>query len=436
MGYRDEDRPKRSERPTRSDRSPSDERDGARSQGASGKRLGADSGRKNYSRGDQRPARGERTERSRGSYDPNLPEWANSRRPEVGERKRSPLIPDEITDKDVEIGVRAQLKTLTPENAEKVARHLAMVSLLIDQDPELAHEHALAAADRAGRIAMVRETVGCTAYAIGDFALALRELLTHRRISGSNEQIALIVDSERGLGRPDRALEVGRSVDRNTLSPQARVNLAIALSGARLDRGELDLALAELEIPELNPAKVFDYSPALFFAYADVLEDLGRADDAKRWADLGNRAVKALRGSVSEEDEVIDIFEEIEIPVRREWIEESEWQAQRANRDSESGRERASGRGPASGRGTSAGRGGSAGRGDSAGRGGFAGRGDRTDRGDRAGRDERRGRENRSDSSGDRGARQRPAGSSPRDDQSRSSGPRLNRDEYRPKRDR
>ena len=430
MGYRDEDRPKRSERPTRSDRSPSGERDGARSQGASGKRFGANSSSKNYSKGDQRPARGERTERSRGSYDPNMPEWANSRRPEVGERKRSPLIPDEITDKDVEIGVRAQLKTLTPENAEKVARHLAMVSLLIDQDPELAHEHALAAADRAGRIAMVRETVGCTAYAIGDFALALRELLTHRRISGSNEQIALIVDSERGLGRPDRALEVGRGVDRNTLSPQARVNLAIALSGARLDRGELDLALAELEIPELNPAKVFDYSPALFFAYADVLEDLGRADDAKRWADLGNRAVKALRGSVSEEDEVIDIFEEIEIPVRREWIEESEWQAQRANRDSESGR------GPASGRGTSVGRGGSAGRGDSAGRGGFAGRGDRTDRGDRAGRDERRGRENRADSSSDRGARQRPTGASPRDEQGRSSGPRLNRDEYRPKRDR
>jgi hypothetical protein len=202
---------------------------------------------------------------------------------------------------------------------------LIMVGLLLDQDPELAHEHALAAADRAGRIAVVREIVGCTAYANGDFALALRELLTARRISGSNEQIALIVDSERGMGRPERALEVGRSVDRKALSAQTRVNLAIALSGARLDQGENELALAELEIPELNPASVFDYSAPLFFAYADVLEILGRKVDSKRWAELGNRAIAALEGSNEGEDENIVVLEEIEIPVRREWVDQEEW---------------------------------------------------------------------------------------------------------------
>ncbi|MDE2386197.1 MAG: hypothetical protein KGL77_00660 [Actinomycetales bacterium] len=235
------------------------------------------------------------------------------------------MIPDDIVEKDLEMGIRAQLKTLTPENAEKVARHLIMVGLLLDQDPELAHEHALAAADRAGRIAVVREIVGCTAYANGDFALALRELLTARRISGSNEQIALIVDSERGMGRPERALEVGRSVDRKSLSAQSRVNLAIALSGARLDQGENELALAELEIPELNPASVFDYSAPLFFAYADVLEILGRKADSKRWAELGNRAIAALEGSNEGEDENMVVLEEIEIPVRREWVDQEEW---------------------------------------------------------------------------------------------------------------
>ena len=286
-------------------------------------------------RGESRPARdggrpnrtGDRPVRPAGRAErstddaPRHKEWANSRREVQVERKLAPLIPDEITEKDIEIGVRAQLKTLTPENAEKVARHLAMVSLLIDQDPELAHEHALAAADRAGRIAVVRETVGCTAYAVGDFALALRELLTHRRISGSNEQIALIVDSERGLGRPERAIEVGRSVDSKGLSAEARVNLAIAMSGARLDLGQAELALSELEIAELNPKKVFAYSPPLFFAYADVLEDLGREPEAKSWADLGNRAAIALSGE-EDEDETITVLEEIEIPVRREWTPE------------------------------------------------------------------------------------------------------------------
>ena len=59
-----------------------------------------------------------------------------------------------------------------------------------------------------------RESLAITAYATGDFALALRELRTYRRISGSDDQIALMVDSERGVGRPDRALEVGRAVDK------------------------------------------------------------------------------------------------------------------------------------------------------------------------------------------------------------------------------
>ena len=135
--------------------------------------------------------------------------------PKDPERAKSPLIPDEITAEELPLPVRVQLKTLTEENAERVARHLAMVGLLIDQDPELAHKHAMAAVARASRIGMVHEFAGATAYAIGDFALSLRELLTHRRISGSNENIAIIVDCERGLGRPDKALAEGRKVDRS-----------------------------------------------------------------------------------------------------------------------------------------------------------------------------------------------------------------------------
>jgi len=226
-------------------------------------------------------------------------------------REKSPLIPESITPNDVDMVVRVQLKTLTAENAEMVARHLGMVSLLIDQDPELAHKHALSAARRAGRIAVVRETVGVTAYTVGDYPLALRELLAHRRISGSNDQLPLIVDSERGMNRPDRALKMSREADRKSLTPSVRVNLAIATSGARLDLGENELALSELEIPELNPAKVFDYSPPLFWAYSDTLEVLGRSQEAKKWADLAQRAEVALAGKP---EDVFEVVEEIEIP--------------------------------------------------------------------------------------------------------------------------
>ncbi len=192
-----------------------------------------------------------------------------------------------------------------------------MAAALIEEDAALAHEHALAASRSAGRIAIVRESVAITAYAIGDYALALRELRTYRRISGRDDQIALMVDSERGVGRPDRALETGRAVDRSTLPTEVRVELAIAMSGARLDLGEPERALLELDIPELDPARAFEWSPALFAARASVLEELGRDDEASEWRTRALVAADALdeaSGIAASEVVFVDeVLEEIEI---------------------------------------------------------------------------------------------------------------------------
>ncbi len=223
-----------------------------------------------------------------------------------------PLIPDEILAEDLHISVRAQLKTLSDENQEMVARHLLMVSMLIETDPELAHRHALAASKKAGRIAVVRETLGVTAYTTGDYALALRELLTHRRISGSNDQLPLIVDSERGLGRPVRAIEAASGIDRSKLEVGVRINLAIALSGARLDLGQTQQALQELEIKELSPNTVFEQSPLLFRSYAELLRELGKDEsDWDRWADMAEKALVEVDG------EVVDLIEELSIPQKK-----------------------------------------------------------------------------------------------------------------------
>ena len=320
---RDNDRPSRpfrsgEGRPARStgDRDSRPSRDGR----PSNDRPQRDGDRPQRAGADRRPAGAEDRGRGRGArQDGDRPAWQQLvSRPKKDDAEKSPLIPEEIMPADLAMPVRAQLKTLTAENADMVARHLIMVQILIDQDPELAHKHAKAAAARAGRIAVVRETIGITAYTVGDYALALRELMTFRRISGSNDQLPIMVDCERGMGRPDRALELGRSVDRNSLEAAIRVNLAIAMSGARLDRGETELALAELQIAELNPKKVFDYSPTLFWAYADVLEDLKRADEAAKWANLGDRAAAALAAKDGSDDEVFEVLEEFNIPTAEE----------------------------------------------------------------------------------------------------------------------
>ncbi|MEG0028850.1 MAG: hypothetical protein RR853_02015 [Aurantimicrobium sp.] len=352
------DRPQRGERPSYGDRGPRPDRGGDRpSYGDRGPRPER-SDRSSYGdrpqrgdrpsygdrgprpdRGGDRPSYGDRPERPRFGDRGGRPDRAGAPRgredrssrwedPELTEEQRmarelrmvrphhdDPWIDDDVTGDELDKVARNELKTLTKENAERVAKHLVMAVRLMDENPELAHQHVLSAARRAGRIAIVRETLGITAYAIGDFALALRELRTYRRISGSNEQIALMVDAERGVGRPDKALELGRSVERSTLSEATQVALSIAMSGARLDLDQVDLALAELEIPQLDPTKAFTYSPALFSAYAEVLEELGRHQEAAEWTTCAEIAEKALVAadlmeSSDEDEQDIVVFEE------------------------------------------------------------------------------------------------------------------------------
>ncbi len=227
-------------------------------------------------------------------------------------RHDAPDIPEDVLANQLDRVARAQLKTLSKENADEVARHLVMAARLIDDDPQLAHAHAVSAARRAGRIAVVRETLAITAYTIGDFALALRELRTYRRISGRDDQLPMMVDCERGLGRPEKALELGRSVPRDTLPEAVQVELAIAMSGARLDRGQTEAALVELQIPQLDPDTAYPWSPALFDAYAAVLEDLGRDGEAQVWFARSDVATAALssRDEVEGSDVEIEVFEE------------------------------------------------------------------------------------------------------------------------------
>ncbi|PZE71607.1 hypothetical protein DEI82_15250 [Curtobacterium sp. MCBD17_019] len=206
---------------------------------------------------------------------------------------------------------RAELKTLSKDNSDWVAKHLVAAALLIDDDPELAHAHAVSAGRRAGRVAVVRETLAITSYRLGDFASALRELRTYRRISGRNDQLPMMVDCERGLGRPERALELGRSVDRAALDVPVQVELAIAMSGARLDLGNPTAALAELEIPQLDPATAYSWSPSLYSAYAATLEELGRQDEADEWWARVDRATAALAEAADEDAwETVDVVEE------------------------------------------------------------------------------------------------------------------------------
>ncbi|MDQ0617858.1 hypothetical protein [Arthrobacter globiformis] len=193
-----------------------------------------------------------------------------------------------------------------------------MAGRLIDDEPELAFQHALAASRRGGRLAAVREAVGLTAYAAGHYGEALREFRTYRRISGSNVHLPVMADCERGLGRPDRALDVVRSEEAQDLDAPGKVELAIVASGARGDLGQLDAAVAELEIPQLDLNRAFSYSPRLFRAYADALTAVGRETEAGKWQRQAVVAEEALGLGMAEEPDIIDLGWDEEEEAREE----------------------------------------------------------------------------------------------------------------------
>lgn len=222
------------------------------------------------------------------------------------DRAKSPEIDEDVTGKELHRGTTRELESLDERNRPWVARHLVMAGRLLDVDPELAFEHALAASRRGGRLGCVREAVGITAYAAGEYAEALREFRTYRRITGDNTHLPLMVDSERALGRHQKAMELASEVEPSALDKPIRVELAIVISGIHQDLGDAAAAVAALEIPELNPHRGFSYSPRLFHAYSDALRAAGRKDEADRWHQRALVAERALGVGAFEDPEIID----------------------------------------------------------------------------------------------------------------------------------
>ncbi|GIG00176.1 hypothetical protein Cci01nite_52690 [Catellatospora citrea] len=179
--------------------------------------------------------------------------------------------------------MRAELLSLAKPVADTVARHLVATGQLIDDDPEKALEHALAARRLASRIAVVREAVGLAAYQTGDWASAIAEIRTYHRMTGRQTHLAVLADCERALGRPEKAIDLFRGVERDKLSQGEALELLIVAAGARGDMGQHEAAAAMLQVRELTVESNEDWSPRLRYAYADSLLASGRTEEAREW---------------------------------------------------------------------------------------------------------------------------------------------------------
>jgi tetratricopeptide (TPR) repeat protein len=186
--------------------------------------------------------------------------------------------------------------------ADTVARHLVAAGQVIDEDSELALQHAIAARRIASRIAVVREAVGLAAYAAGDWATTIAELRTYHRMSGKQSHLAEIADSERALGRPERAIDLFRGADRESLEKAGAIELLIVAAGARGDLGQHDAAVAMLQVRELTTEEDAEWAARLRYAYADALLAAGRRDEAREWF---------VRAAASDTDDMTDAAERV-----------------------------------------------------------------------------------------------------------------------------
>jgi hypothetical protein len=275
------------DRPARSPRTGGQGRPGARgtSYGAGGgtgrpsgygARPGADRGRPGDRR-DDRP-RGDRR--------------SDDRR---GDASDAPRIPDSITDDQVSREVRDELGSLSFDRASIVGRYLIAAELA--SDPEQAYRYAQAAKRIAARVGIVREVSGIMAYKSGRWAEALTELQAGRRMTGRNDYLPLMADSERGLGRLDRALDLVHSAEAKRLARASQIELRIVESGIRRDQGLADAAVLALQVPELTDGKQRPWSARLFYAYGEALLAAGRTEAAR---EAFSRAV------VADDDEQTD----------------------------------------------------------------------------------------------------------------------------------
>jgi hypothetical protein len=150
-------------------------------------------------------------------------------------------------------------------------------------------------------LGVTREALAIAAYRTGRYDEALSEFRALRRITGSNEYWPAMADCERGLGRPQRALDMGGAPEAQTLDAAGRAELRLVVAGARRDLGQYDAALVTLRVPELTGA-VKPWTARLRYAYADTLLDAGDIEAAKQWF---------LRTADADPDDETGVFERL-----------------------------------------------------------------------------------------------------------------------------
>ena len=172
---------------------------------------------------------------------------------------------------------------LSKENAEGVAQHLVMAAALLeaeDFDGAEAHAETAVGGPDASPLHARRSGSSPTARVSGR---ALSEFRTARRLSGSSHMLPLMVDCERGLGRPERALDLATSPEGRGLSLEDRIEPRLSSRGSGATSASPMPPCWPCRSRRLRSSARKPWSPRLAYAYAEALLETGDEAGAREW---------------------------------------------------------------------------------------------------------------------------------------------------------
>lgn len=102
-------------------------------------------------------------------------------------------------------------------------------------------------------------------------------------MTGGVDLWPVMADCERGLGRPEKALEMAGAPEVHKLDKAGQVEMRLVAAGARRDMGQIDAAIVTLQSPELASNSTQPWTARLRYAYADALLAAGREGEAREW---------------------------------------------------------------------------------------------------------------------------------------------------------
>ncbi len=231
-----------------------------------------------------------------------------SQNPYTDRRPDEPKMPKGLEWSMLSTDEKERLRGLSKEHAENIGLHMLAAYALEEDDPQLAMEHAQWVARQASRVDVSRETLAFIAYRQGNYKLALREFRTAYRMNGYGDYIPFMADCERGLGNPQKAVDIALSDDAKRLQGEAKAELFLVYAGALADLDLFDKAVEIVHTIAHAQGVGGAYRMRAVQAEQNFLELAGRQAEADKLDDLLDRleAQYADADELDEDDVYVD----------------------------------------------------------------------------------------------------------------------------------